>query len=1789
MDNEILQNIWQNLTENNLTDSEFESWSETFFNDTEVQENVHNYLFANQLTDSNFNDWSNNIGLKKKDVLDSASQLEDGGLASNDKGIDTLTPSPQPFLRNRDPGYYPEGEKDTAIERMFGKNEVTDFFGDLYRSGVQGQAQGATVDDALNLFAKGQDVSDEDLAEYIQAYQGMQSVAPSEEMQDFSRIYEDEGKGVYGFLKGVFKNPTVIPQLFTSSVSAMVNKGSLAGGLAGAGAGAAVGALPGALIGGIAGVSGALETGLAYSEFLEEELNKKGLAFDEKGIREVLSDEEAMISIQNRALGRGISIAAIDAMSGGLAAGVTRRAALTTSKGLAAAAGLGIEGAGGAIGEAVARGVAGQEMDVAEIGFEGITGTATAPLTVGAGLLKPASYQLNGGKATRKQVQDLVNKGTPDEIAGAQITIKNDPELFKAAETKKSDAILIAKIKEANPGINEEDEAALLGLEKKRQTLENSTLKSAKNNLSVVDEQIDEISRKYDGTEETIVTTEKQVRESLAAKGIENPTQKQLIEESDLLTNKKIKDADTIESPAEVLDEEQSEVSETVVEGDNQPTELAGETTQAQDETTVEPTQENTIETEVSESETVDETIPRDYNSERFNLLSEEDKVLANKIEDETKRNKFVNNKTIKTNEGIRINETEAAEKALADPNSDEATLIAATRKMEEPTAPFNAAAIVDVQRDLNAIEENNIKGLGVSASAQVTLKYKNQVNDASSSVQETTADAKPSIKEVKQPTVPQQKKKARRARKNIKAGKMGPQPSTTLLTQLFTLDPSIIPNEQKQAYTELLNEVGERAAVLTLSEEQVIAPKAQQILNAVEEQVDTDDGAIAAKTDVDFDVPSESKRIADIKITVDPALDQDSKDLAKEINELTSEDIEGLVKIKRDGTTDVSQIKQLEKVKDNITKGYVPKKASELMIQVRSNKNADALIKPFTSLKRTKILENFRKAMFEIEKAISRPFGGIIAKNYISNRIRNNPKFQIDDILGNFNSKTIYNNTFRKLAEAFSSNETETKKLQAKIDAAYELIAKDKSPIERPHNDIVKDQYKLRLYQLQREHLSNPGNKKTPSAMDFLNITIDAALEGDVLSANDLKILQDLKKEFEVDGEIDNIKIEKSFTKNQKEALKLLDEVNNSLAPKALFTSATIRGNKIDLLNDYSHHVILRDYNPSKEYFQQQQDRFVNPSTKAGTLLERTAGAKPISFDPFLSATRGVQETLLDYHMTVPIKELQQTLNKLETKIKENPNSSNEDIMALKALRASVNESLETVFQSTFTDYSSTLFNKIRTLGYQAALASAPRAVAEFTSNLSFALASNPEGFMNGVSKYMPIIENHELGINFMNNVGSTETNKLYNADELTGKYADLGLFKQVSSKKGQAKSQVNNIANYIAGFGGKQLSYYVNKIANNVLSAPDQWISRPLFMGEFAKTFKAETGITLTSDDMKAIAEGDSKYLGDEYKDAVEKSVISADKQSIQMATSKNPFNAIDKLQQKPGETTKNVWRIANGYMANFSLFEFTTARAAINALFNAGEISSTEAMGLLTGVTMRMTLYMVIYEAIIGQMDEAFGAPEDEDADEADELAYLTGRQLTGALTSLLTRGTLGNIPNIPITMGIEAFNEKYLQSLREDEEYDPFKHAIVFSAIGKEDVINKDLTSLAIKSFAGPYGPLLKTADRTKKVATRALYNKTEKGRQDAKDELTDRLSIEALGNIGLIPFYRDVRRIANKKFFDDKRTKNKSGFYNETELRKVNPKLYKKLYGPNSPKGRLKKKEAEIRKKRKLKK
>ena len=169
-------------------------------------------------------------------------------------------------------------------------------------------------------------------------------------------------------------------------------------------------------------------------------------------------------------------------------------------------------------------------------------------------------------------------------------------------------------------------------------------------------------------------------------------------------------------------------------------------------------------------------------------------------------------------------------------------------------------------------------------------------------------------------------------------------------------------------------------------------------------------------------------------------------------------------------------------------------------------------------------------------------------------------------------------------------------------------------------------------------------------------------------------------------------------------------------------------------------------------------------------------------------------------------------------------------------------------------------------------------------------------------------------------------------------------------------------------------------------------------------------------------------------------------------------------------------------------------------------------------------------------------------------------------------------------MPITLGLESFNENYLQSLRDDEDFDPFKHAMVYSQLGKKDLAKGDLNNLIIKSFAGPYGPVLKSANRLKSLVARSITNTTTQGRQKAIDELTERMSWEALGNVGLLPFYKDIRRIVIKNQFPRSEFKKKNpGVMSKAELRKYNPRLYKKLYGPNSPQGKLDRKLRRLKK------
>ena len=744
-------------------------------------------------------------------------------------------------------------------------------------------------------------------------------------------------------------------------------------------------------------------------------------------------------------------------------------------------------------------------------------------------------------------------------------------------------------------------------------------------------------------------------------------------------------------------------------------------------------------------------------------------------------------------------------------------------------------------------------------------------------------------------------------------------------------------------------------------------------------------------------------------------------------------------------------------------------------------------------------------------------------------------------------------------------------------MEEAEELLSKPnrKFQLVKSANKIIESKYKLMIYALQREYEANTGKKGVEQAADYIDATIKALSSSDRIFADaDIKLLNKLKEQYiNSEGQIDNTKLFESLSPNEKKALELIDKVNQSLAAKALFTSANVRGNRVDLYNYYTHHDVLFNRKADmKEVMEEKEKKFINPtgSTKAGPLIARTLGVKPLNFDIIASTSRGMKETIMDYQMTRPIRQVLKTADKAIKELENDPESTDIQRESAEALKRALEENIRIVFENNFIDqtFFEKGFEKIRKIGYYAALGSIPRAGAELGSNLFYALSTNPLGLKNGITKYGKYAMDPN-GVNFLRQIGSSETLKLYDPTALTGKMVDSAVFKKGKTARQNAMNPVMEKLNFVYENIPiiKGLGEATDFIASNIISMPDKAISRPMYFASFAAAFEKETGVSLTEQDLRDIASGESKYL--DNKEAITNSRIAADAEVVRMATSVNPFNSILKLQALSTDgSVMRIYKVANGYMARFNLFEFMTAQKAIKALRYNGDISKKQATGLLIGVTARMTAYMALYTTFASLFDSLFGADDEEEIDMQDLLT----RQLIGSISTLMFRRGLGNIPNYPISLGIELLNENYGEDLRNNKEYNRFEHSIVFNILGAEDIKDKTTFELALKLLSGPYGPLLQSTERLRKVLVGMTTSKKLETRQKYLDELTERMAIEGAGNLNILPFYKDIRRIIVKKFFADRKksktsSSGKSTSYTKEELanlKKYAPQAYRQV-------------------------
>ena len=791
---------------------------------------------------------------------------------------------------------------------------------------------------------------------------------------------------------------------------------------------------------------------------------------------------------------------------------------------------------------------------------------------------------------------------------------------------------------------------------------------------------------------------------------------------------------------------------------------------------------------------------------------------------------------------------------------------------------------------------------------------------------------------------------------------------------------------------------------------------------------------------------------------------------------------------------------------------------------------------------------------------------------------IRANPLYYIDNVFGDFKTRDIFNSLLEQSSQALARFNSELKRVSQKIDIAQNKVLASFN--QNPDNYLM-SKFRMTTYMLQREYESNIGKKGVRPVSEYLKETIKHIRKGkSVFREADAEKLEQILKEldtYNVDGTVDLDKFYNSFNNAEKNAIKVMTEINASLGEKAAYTASVIRGNKVELMDNYFHHNVLHEQNPmdatAAPEFSSNYSNSMRPTTKAKSLIERTGALTPLNFDLFTSTQKGAKFVLLDYNLTSPIRTARRTLIQAENNLQKvadkkardeakktgvtDENKLSEITGTIPKQQRDINNAINNAYEEALDniltnnivqdDLSNEVFDFIQKQGYRAALAGTTRFQAELASNIVNALIINPKGFATGI-KHAKLIASAN-GYEFMNNAKSKQTSRLYSTDALSGRMVDPQILKQTSGIKGSiSRGALRNRTAQIYNLTLKRfVQNPVEYIADTMLTTPDKVVSMPLWFGSFMNEFKRIAGEEVNQEMM---INNDLDYM-QKYADAIEQATRKADQESVYSGAANNEFMGVLKGKLKPNQgLTQKVWNNFNSYMTNFMNFDYAAARSAVYNLFNEGYMTKRKAAAVLAGITTRSVIYQVMVANMgAGIVGAALGLAFDwEDEEEVDEKSYLQKleRGLANVLIGYTVGRNFGNGVRGMINFGVEKINEEYLDFLRNGE-YDFYKDNIAYTYLNVGDRGDIDVAKMAV-SMAGPYTPALNTAVLIGKnfgaISSKVRGEGPTKKEPEAirREEMTlnYRIPLELAGNAGLIPFYKDVKKAVNDEIYKDLR-------------------------------------------------
>jgi len=878
----------------------------------------------------------------------------------------------------------------------------------------------------------------------------------------------------------------------------------------------------------------------------------------------------------------------------------------------------------------------------------------------------------------------------------------------------------------------------------------------------------------------------------------------------------------------------------------------------------------------------------------------------------------------------------------------------------------------------------------------------------------------------------------------------------------------------------------------------------------------------------------------------------RDERKLAKRLKELASSNaLKGLTN---------QELRNLLKVMDNINNGYI-------------SHYAQVMVEKMNAFDRSTVVERAikRSVLLPASKLYAMAKKVIFRKSTTSEltMIQRNPLYYVDQVFGDFKTKDVFDSIFKAGAQALSALHTDLKIVDNMLDRAMTKVSSSHG--NKP-NEVTNSLYKMGVYLRQLEYESNKGSKQVNPASAYIKATVKHINSGESqYGERDVKMLNQILEMYkDGEGQIDLQKIYNSFNPAEKAAIKTIQDVNESMIDKAMYTASIINGKKINPLANYSHVMVLAtSLPPNTTDLATAADNAMNllPSTKAKSLEEREKNAKAINFDPFASTHRSAKMILTDYHLTEPVRTGRRTLSDTRTKLEDSGN------MTVK--NRDISNALKTIYDNTVMHILSTSYQEstglddafkfVTTQAYRTVLAGTGRFVSELASNIGFAvpiIANNPS-IMKAASKFSSVIMGTN-GASIMNNLKSMQTSRVFPTDALSSSAVDKSTLSKTHGKiGGKAMGDVNNKVQQIYNNTLKKYKNSVEFIADTLISTPDKIIMRPIWFGTFASEFNKIAG---EDPDFEKIASNDEQYMS-EHADHLAEATSKADQMSVFTGATENAFMDISKGKSLPSQSAliKGI-NVVNGYMQKFMMYDYITARTALMAARGKGMISKREGAVMLGGVVTRIIMYSMLSKMTANLIAKAFGGGDDDDEDEKTFLQKL-GQGGASAMSSLILGRTFGSFAKTIINWGVEKVNENYLDFLRNGD-YDPFKDNIERSAIPTDLTKDSGFDNFLI-NMSGPLSPMLKTG----KLVWKNVYG-PEKKEQAAIDrqqnEKMYRIPLEILGNAGLIPIYKDVRNVVNSSMYKNMKTSSAKLDTSDKEfkamLKKTDPQTYKTMYG-----------------------